>query len=216
RFREWSHAAQPDGNPDEIVWRFGLSAAQEVRAIQQGRADWMADPVPARLLPTLKRRFGSQLKSYPSTDTQFLKFNTRLPPFDDVRVRKAVNLAIDRRVFVRSFGGSEAADPTCQLLPPGIPGYHRYCPYTRSLTTSGQWTAPDLARARHLVAASGTRAGKITIWGWSDDPYSPPTLDAYMASLLRNLGYRVRVRLVTHASLHGDPGHVFRRIPLLS
>ena len=31
-FREWSHAAQPDGNPDEIVMRFGLSPAQEIRA----------------------------------------------------------------------------------------------------------------------------------------------------------------------------------------
>ena len=50
-FREWSHAAQPAGNPDEIVWRFGLSPAQQVRAIEQGRADWMADPVPGALLP---------------------------------------------------------------------------------------------------------------------------------------------------------------------
>ena len=39
-FREWSHAAQPDGNPDEIALRFGLDAGRRVREIEQGRADW--------------------------------------------------------------------------------------------------------------------------------------------------------------------------------
>src|SRR5262249_20721506 len=32
-FREWSHAAQPDGNPDEIVMRYGLTATQETREV---------------------------------------------------------------------------------------------------------------------------------------------------------------------------------------
>jgi ABC-type transport system substrate-binding protein len=43
RFREWSHAAQPNGNPDEIVMRYGLSPAQEVGAVERGQADWTAD-----------------------------------------------------------------------------------------------------------------------------------------------------------------------------
>jgi YVTN family beta-propeller protein len=214
-FREWSHAAQPDGNPDEILWRFGLLPAQEVRVIQEGRADWMADPVPGALLPTLETRFASQLHSFPSTDTEWLQFNTNLPPFDDIRVRKALNLAIDRRVFVGIYGGPQAADPTCQLLPPGVPGYHRYCPYTRNPSSSGKWTGPDLARARRLVSASGTRSARITVWGWTDDPYSPPRVVHYTASVLRSLGYRVRVRLVTHASLAHPPPRVFGTIPLI-
>jgi YVTN family beta-propeller protein len=47
RFREWNHAAQPDGNPDEIVMRYGLTAAQEVRAVERGQADWTPDGIPA-------------------------------------------------------------------------------------------------------------------------------------------------------------------------
>ena len=51
-FHEWSHAAQPDGNPDVIVMRVGLSPAQEVQAVERGKADWTADGVPARCFPT--------------------------------------------------------------------------------------------------------------------------------------------------------------------
>jgi YVTN family beta-propeller protein len=43
-FREWSQAAQPQGFPNEIVLRFGY--ADEVRAVEQGRADFALDGVP--------------------------------------------------------------------------------------------------------------------------------------------------------------------------
>ena len=39
-FAEWSHAAQPDGNPDRIVWSTEPSRRKAVRAVQEGRADW--------------------------------------------------------------------------------------------------------------------------------------------------------------------------------
>jgi len=71
-FREWSHAAQPNGNPDEIVWRFGLSPTEEVRAIEQGRADWMADAVPGQLLAGLATRRASQLHAFPTTENRLL------------------------------------------------------------------------------------------------------------------------------------------------
>ena len=56
--------------------RFGLSPEQEVRAIQRGRADWMADNVPASLLPQLRTRFPAQLHTNATTETDFLRLNT--------------------------------------------------------------------------------------------------------------------------------------------
>lgn len=214
RFREWSHAAQPAGNPDEIVWRFGLSPAQEVRAVAQGHADWSADPIPGRMLAGLRARYPSRLHSYPTNDTEWLQFNTNLPPFDNVRVRRALNFAIDRRAIVRLWGGSVAAAPTCQMLPPGIAGYRAYCPYTRNATTRGSWTAPDLRRARRLVAASGTRGMSVTVWGWSDDAFAPPSVVRHAVSVLRRLGYRARSRLVTHASLANASENTYAGIHL--
>jgi YVTN family beta-propeller protein len=214
RFHEWSHAAQPAGNPDEIVWRFGLSPADEVRAVAQGRADWSADPVPGSMLPGLRVRFPSRLHSYPTTDTEWLQFNTTLPPFDDLRVRRAVNLALDRRAVVGIWGGPEAATVTCQLLPPGVPGHRRYCPYTRDPTAHGAWTAPDLAGARRLVAASGTRGMRLHVWGFSDDAFSPGNMLRHTISVLRRLGYRPQLHLVTHAALSDAPEKTYDAIHL--
>jgi YVTN family beta-propeller protein len=214
-FREWSHAAQPNGNPDEIVMRFGLTPEQEVREIQEGRADWMADAVPASLLPELARRFPAQLHVNPVTETDFFQLNTTVPPFDDVRARRAFNLAIDRRVIVRLYGGREAARPTCQVLPPGLRGYRPYCPYTRTPRSDGTWTAPDVARARRLVAASGTRGAQVTVWGWTDDPTISARVVRYTADVLRRLGYRARVRLVPHSYFDNPPAGVFKMIQLI-
>jgi len=215
-FREWSHAAQPDGNPDEIVMRFGLAPDQEELAVQEGRADWLADNIPARLLPTLRTRLAGRLQhgiSIPTTD--FVQLNTTLAPFDDVRVRQALNLAIDRRAIVRMYGGSDLAVPTCQILPQGLPGYQRYCPYTRNRSPSGVWTAPELAGARRLVASSGTRGAPVTVWGWTDDPTISPQVVRYIANVLHLLGYPTHVRLVTHASLAHAPSSILAKIQLI-
>jgi peptide/nickel transport system substrate-binding protein len=142
-FHEWSHAAQPAGNPDVIVMRYGMDPTHELRAVERGEADWSADGVPAKLLSQLTTRYASRLHSHPGSDAEFLQINTTLPPFDDLRVRRALNYAIDRRVVTRLFGGPAAATPACQVLPPGLFGYSPYCPYTRRPGRRA-WRAPDL------------------------------------------------------------------------
>ncbi len=212
-FHEWSHAAQPDGNPDEIVMRFGRTPEQAVRAIRDGRADWSADSVPAKLLPGLRTRFASQLRSFAIGVTDFFQYNTTLAPFDDLRVRQALNLAIDRRNVVAIDGGPEAASPTCQVLPPGNAGYRRYCPYVLA-GVDNPWR-PDIARARRLVAASGTRGTHVTVWGWTDDAAIRPSVVQYTAAVLRSLGYRVEVRFVPHRFLDPTPKGLLGKIQLI-
>ena len=90
------------------------------------------------------------------------------------------------------YGGSAFAATSCQPLVPGVSGYRPYCPYTLN-PGSGAWSGPDLARARRLVAASGTAGQLIEVWGASDDISTPPELPAYFASVLRSLGYRTRL-----------------------
>ncbi len=54
----------------------------------------------------------------------------RRRPFDSLRVRQALNFAIDRDRVVALEGGREIGQPSCQILPTGFPGHEPYCPYT--------------------------------------------------------------------------------------
>jgi peptide/nickel transport system substrate-binding protein len=121
RFREWSAAAQPAGHPDRIVIRLGLTAAQGAASVAHGTGDFMPGlgQIPADAGYFLDHR--SQLRVNPQMSTSFLFLNVNAPPFNDLRVRQAVNLALDRRQAVDGYGGPLAARPACQILPPTCP-----------------------------------------------------------------------------------------------
>jgi peptide/nickel transport system substrate-binding protein len=204
-FVEWSHVAQPDGNPDVIIMRYGLSPAQEVREVERGKADWTADSVPGNLLAEVKTRFPAQWHGLADTATDFFQINTMIPPFNDIRVRKAINFAVDRAAIVRMNGGRELATPTCQTMPPGLPGYRRYCPYTLRPGADGRWRAPDLAQARRLIAASGTRGDLVTVVGASDGGVVGTSVVRYMARLLDRLGYDAQTLIPLFSSYRSLP-----------
>ena len=125
--------------------------------------------------------------------------NTQAAPFNDARVRRALNLAADRERMVELVGGPLVARTTCQILPPTSSGYEPYCPYTLGSNAAGTWTAPDLATARRLVAESGTRGMRVEVVGRGDRPEF-----GYFVSLLRALGYRSSQRVLPR--VHGVLG----------
>ena len=192
-FRQWSEAAQPGGFPDRIAWRFGLTPAQEVAAIEAGQADWMADPPPD--YQALTTRYDRQVHVTPVPGIAYVAFNVTVPPFNDLRVRQAVSLAADRNQAVTTQGGPGGAQPTCQIIPPGLPGYRPYCPFTVDPSASGDWVGPDLAHARQLVAASHTQGMRVVVWAhqW-DGPLGP-----YAVSVLNELGYHASLRVASVA-----------------
>jgi peptide/nickel transport system substrate-binding protein len=71
RFREWSQAAQPDGYPDRIVWRFGLSPDAAVTAIERGLADWglYAGAFPRDRLAEIRTQHAGQVHVNPLPGT---------------------------------------------------------------------------------------------------------------------------------------------------
>ena len=188
-FRVWSETATPNGYPDEIVMRAG-DPGKALKAVERGEADLLQQFIlrPDQI-ERLRVRHPGQLHVEPERSVVFLHLDTTQPPFTDVRVRQAVNYAIDRRRLVELGGGATFRQSTCQVIPPNIPGYIRHCPYTLDPQPTGEWTAPDLAKAQQLIAASGTRGQKVTVWTWSEFGKE----GRYLARLLRRLGYRTQL-----------------------
>jgi peptide/nickel transport system substrate-binding protein len=125
--------------------------------------------------------------------------NTRVAPFNRLSVRRALNYAIDRNQIIGLAGGPLAAQPTCQILPPDLPGYRPYCPYTLNSSPSGSWSAPNLAEAERLVNASGTRGMKLTLLVPPADATNPTRkIGSYLVSVLDRLGYHATLRVLTN------------------
>jgi ABC-type transport system substrate-binding protein/DNA-binding SARP family transcriptional activator len=192
-FRVWSQDAQPYGYPDRIVLRTYTNPRKAVSTIEHGTTDVLPS-VPSNSVGELATRYANQLHSDPFAGTYAFVMNTRVPPFDHLDVRRALNYAIDRGRIVAFNGGSLTAQPTCQILPPTVPGYQPYCPYTVDPNSSGSWTAPDVAKADQLIGRSGTRGMRVTVLVDSSEPTGK--IGPYAVSVLDRLGYRASLKVV--------------------
>jgi YVTN family beta-propeller protein len=213
RFREWSPAAQPSGFPDEIVERDKGSSDAQIAAVLHGSADLTSIGLSSRppspgVLGALQTQHASQLELDPWDITWFLALNTRIPPFDSMTARQALNFAIDRGRLRDLTIGRGLGPVTCQVLPPDFSGYRRYCPYTVEPSKDGAWTAPDLKHARQLVRSSGTTGQAVTVWMPKGlDEFNAAT-GRYVVSVLDSLGYKARYRLAADPFDHEDKLHL--------
>ena len=213
-FHVWSPAAQPEGYVDRLELTFGVEYEAQIDAVAAGDADLAYDAylAPDRL-DDLFVRSSAQVHTSPKAGTYWIVLNTEAAPFDNVDVRRALNLALDRERVVQIMGGEAGARPTCQQLPPNFPGYEPYCPYTKNPGPrggEGPWIAPDLEGAKELVRRSGT-AGMRVVFEYESplaDPWGAPLGD-YLVGLLDELGYRGRVKAVPPRELY-SPGHEFQ------
>ncbi len=104
--------------------------------------------IPIDKIAVYKKENPESLRIAPYLGTYYYRFNTEKPPFDDQRVRKALNLAIDRRQIVENVtkGGQL---PAKSFTPPDTLGY-----------TAKEMLGFDPEQARQLLAEAGYPNGK--------------------------------------------------------
>jgi YVTN family beta-propeller protein len=199
-FHQWSFAAQPAGYPDKISWVKAPDYATAVADVLAGRADLVR--LPGARSPALSRATTDMIqKQHPSQfhrenpfHLDWMYLNTSVAPFNDIRVRRAINYAVDRREIVEHYGGTSRARPTCQMLPPAFPGYRPYCPYSTG-PPDGPYDGPNLIKAQALIAASHTRGMAVTVTG--ADAAGDHAANSYLVDVLRTLGYRAQLQELT-------------------
>ncbi len=170
---------------------------------EQGQLDFIDNhSIPAFEKPRLAKTAAFQ--RIPQLRGYYYGFATDRKPFDDVRVRKAFALAIDRNVFPKILHGGEK--PARSWIPPGMPAYNSEIglPYN----------PPE---ARRLLREAGYPDGKgfppVTL-GYNNDEEHKIVAEAVQGMWKRNLGVLVKLEnqewKVYLKKLQTDPPHIFR------
>lgn len=139
---------------DRLIFSMVENASTELTMFENGEIH-MTNTVPGQEIPRLKAAPNSELKIFPYLGTYYYIFNLEKKPFDDVRVRKALTLAIDRTSIVEKVtqGGQL---PAFAFVPPGIaePDGSDF------RKNGGDYFKEDIAEAKQLLADAGYPDGE--------------------------------------------------------
>jgi peptide/nickel transport system substrate-binding protein len=95
----------------QVVFKVIPEASTRVAALLAGEVD-IIQAVPAELVDTLAQTPGIQVKGAAGTQPKWMEMNVNLAPFDDVRVRQAMNYAVDKDLIIEAiYGGRAVALP---------------------------------------------------------------------------------------------------------
>jgi peptide/nickel transport system substrate-binding protein len=172
----------PDGHVDRIQLEVRSNPVAATEEVEKGKVDWMKNPPPPERYAQVRERFeGTQFREEKQISVYYFWMNTQVPPFDDVRVRRAVNYAVDPEALERIYAGT--VKPTQQVLSPQLPGYEKFEPYPH-----------NLAKAKKLIAAADPSDRQITLWSLN----LVPTNEAgeYYQQVLEQLGFDVTLKQV--------------------
>lgn len=181
---------------DAIEWSTVMPAQTQRYRFEEGSLDVLRELSTSDIVRfEADTRWRGQLSWVAGKTTNALFLNTEMPPFDDVRVRRAVGFALDPSFL--SLVRAEVAE-TDRVLPPGVPGPPRDAPMRRH----------DLAKALSLMALAGYPFDPKTGRGGYPheleyltlpDSFEQMAAEVYIRQLAK-IGLRVRLKLVPFAS----------------
>jgi peptide/nickel transport system substrate-binding protein len=172
----------PSGHVDGAKITVIRNPQTQVDDIEQGKYDWMQNPPPASRYAEVKEKYeGTQFKTLPTNSTYYFWMNTTQPPFNDVKVRQAVNYAIDSRALERVYAGQIKG--TQQILPPGMPGYEKIEPYPHSID-----------KAKELIEEANPSDMNITVWTDTESPNNEA--GEYYEGVLKEIGFHTKLKVI--------------------
>jgi oligopeptide transport system substrate-binding protein len=179
---------------DEIQFIAFDSGDTEERAFRAGQLD-ITMAVPFTKLETYWTERPDEAHRAPLAETRYLTFNTTRPPLNDVRVRRALSLALDRTRLAEKVVRA-GQEPAFRLIPPVLRGAD-----DRDTHLAGG-IEDNVATARALLAEAGFPNGRgfpsLELSGW---PVGPPVMEAIQEMWKKELGIDVKL-LTREARVH--------------
>jgi peptide/nickel transport system substrate-binding protein len=195
---------------DSITIQEGVDPQVASRQILSGQAMVSGDfQVPAETLAQASKNPAqkAQLVLTPPTGRfRYIALNSRVKPFDNVNVRKAISAAFDRTALRQAFGGPLTGDIPTHWIPPGQPGFDE----------AGGTQGPgddfmakpegDMALAAEYMKKAGYPSGKYTGGGTftavSDSATQQKNVGEVAQEQFKKLGFNVKTRYVVRNTMY--------------
>ena len=182
---------------DRVEWLVMPEPATAAAALRTGAVDWVEAP-PPDLLPQLRSDPRVVVATNDPTGVMpILRFNSLLPPFDNLAIRRAVLSAVNQGDFMAAFSEDAANLRT---------GVGIFCPGTPQATTAGldqTIGAADIPGARRAIAAAGYKGEHVVMLEPTEHPVNS-VMAQVGADLFKKLGLQVDDQAM-------DAGTMFQR-----
>jgi glutathione transport system substrate-binding protein len=181
KFDGYWHKGYP--KVDTITWKPVIDNNTRAAVMQTGEAQFTY-PVPYEMADVLKAKPDLEVVAAPSIIVRYLSMNTQQKPFDNLKVREAVNYAINKEAVAKvAFGGY--ATPADAIVPPGVE-------YSVKI---GVWPY-DVAKAKQLLAEAGYPNGFETeLWSAYNHSIAQKVTQVLQQQLLQ-VGIRTKITLL--------------------
>ncbi len=152
---------------------------QALQDLQAGSGDLMGDlPVPTNQIPTLEARKDPNFAIWPGhISNPYLVFNMLSGPTKSLKVRQAIEYAIDKVNIAKIYGGTALNPPIATAIPPGNVGFVDYNPYP----TPGDNGAA--ATCKRMLAAAGFPNGMTLVDAFRNAGNHPAVFQSVQADL---------------------------------
>ncbi|QYG92988.1 ABC transporter substrate-binding protein [Iamia sp. SCSIO 61187] len=194
----WQEA--PDGEPypylDELVFQPIIESEQRVNALLSGDIDLAHFSGAQDILDLREEAEAGTVRAYETNangEVGFLQLNNSKPPFDDVRVRRAMALAIDRDDYREVINKGADFENASGPFAPGSPGY---------VEDSGFPMAQDLEEAKRLIAEYEAEVGPIPSLTYQATPgAATQELALYLQQTFAEIGLEIDLQTVQQDAL---------------
>jgi peptide/nickel transport system substrate-binding protein len=200
----WSAATDPlrKAYPDQVDVSIGATADAATQAIERGDADLSLnlDPPVADLARlSTDASLKSQFTTQPTGCVEYMPLNTnpKAGPISNVKVRQAINYAIDKDSLRRTRGGTLSGDLASSILPPTEFGYQKYDLYP---SKDGRG---DVDKAKALLKEAGYPDGLTLNYVGSSTGYGPAFTTALQASL-EKVGIKLNIKTYQGFNIYYD------------
>ncbi len=180
---------------DSITFQIGQDPSVALMRLERGEVNIAGDGVPpARFLQFRNEpKYKGLMVTGDQLQTGYLTMKTTLKPFDNLKVRQAVNMAINKDRIVRIINGRAA--PANQPLPPSMPGYD----------VNYKGLAYDVDKAKALLGEAGFPEGFSTeLYVMNTDPQ--PRIAQSIQQDLAKIGITATIKSLAQANVIAAAG----------